>query len=174
MTNLIENLITRLWNQLSLGRRVAVVEPSLDLGLKIVDGQISCHRTVIATGKRTEHLAILGKTGSGKSYLLRHIAAQDVRAGRGFVFFDLHGDATPFLLRLVAAEEVRRRANLGDRLILIEPADREFSVGLNVLEGQQSQSSFLQIAEFAQILKTRWKLDTFGARTEELLRNSLR
>jgi type II secretory pathway predicted ATPase ExeA len=173
MTNLIENLITRLWNQLSLGRRVAVVEPSLDLGLKIVDGQISCHRTVIATGKRTEHLAILGKTGSGKSYLLRHIAAQDVRAGRGFVFFDLHGDATPFLLRLVAAEEVRRRANLSDRLILIEPADRDFSVGLNVLEGQQSQSSFLQIAEFAQILKTRWKLDTFGARTEELLRNSL-
>jgi hypothetical protein len=173
MTNFVENLITRLWNQLSLGRRVAVVEPGLDLGLKIVDGQISRHRTVIATGKRTEHLAILGKTGSGKSHLLRYIATQDVRAGRGFVFFDLHGDATPFLLGFIAGEEIRRRTELGHRLVLIEPADLEFSVGLNVLENQQGQTSFTQIAEFAQILKTRWKLDAFGARTEEVLRNSL-
>jgi len=31
----------------------------------------------------------------------------------------------------------------------------------------------VQLAEFAQILKARWNLDSFGARTEELLRNSL-
>ena len=31
----------------------------------------------------------------------------------------------------------------------------------------------MQIAEFAQVLKQRWHLDSFGARTEELLRNSL-
>ncbi len=56
---------------------------------------------------------------------------------------------------------------------MIEPADPEFSVGLNVLEQRNSQSSFVQIAEFAQILKQRWHLDSFGARTEELLRNAL-
>ena len=32
---------------------------------------------------------------------------------------------------------------------------------------------FVQIAEFAEILKSRWHLDHLGARTEELLRNSL-
>ena len=51
--------------------------------------------------------------------------------------------------------------------------DPEFSVGLNVLEAAGAQHSFVQIAEFAQLLKQRWHLDSFGARTEEVLRNSL-
>ena len=55
--------------------------------------------------KRCEHLAILGKTGQGKSFFLRHLSGQDVRNRQGFVFFDLHGDTMPFLLRLIAAEE---------------------------------------------------------------------
>ena len=58
-------------------------------------------------------------------------------------------------------------------MIVIEPADPEFSIGLNVLEAQEGQQNYVQLAEFAQILKARWNLDSFGARTEELLRNSL-
>src|SRR5713226_6859545 len=79
----------------------------------------------------------------------------------------------PFLLRLVAAEERRTGADLSEWLIVIEPADPEFSIGLNVLEPQAGQQNYVQLAEFAQILKARWNLDSFGARTEELLRNSL-
>jgi hypothetical protein len=101
------------------------------------------------------------------------MAAQDVRARRGFVSFDLHGDTNPFLLRLIAAEERRTRTDLSDRLIVIEPADAEFSIGLNVLEAQPGQPGYVQLAEFAQILKSRWHLDSFGPRTEELLRNAL-
>src|SRR5262249_44283643 len=65
------------------------------------------------------------------------------------------------------------RQDLSTRVIVIEPGDPEFSVGLNVLESGIGQHSFVQIAEFAQLLKQRWHLDSFGARTEELLRNSL-
>src|SRR5713226_5222685 len=79
----------------------------------------------------------------------------------------------PFLLRLVAAEERRTRIDLSEKLIVIEPADPECSIGLNVLEAQDGQQSYVQLAEFAQILRARWNLDSFGARTEELLRNSL-
>jgi hypothetical protein len=104
---------------------------------------------------------------------LRNFSGQDVRNRRGFVFFDLHGDTMPFLLRLVAAEERRLGADLSEKLVIIEPADPEFSIGLNVLEAQEGQQSYLQLAEFAQILKARWNLDSFGARTEELLRNAL-
>src|SRR5258708_28412282 len=78
-----------------------------------------------------------------------------------------------FLLRPVAAEERRTGADLSDRLIVIEPGDPEFSIGLNVLEAQDGQQNYVQLAEFAQILKARWHLDSLGARTEELLRNSL-
>ena len=73
----------------------------------------------------------------------------------------------------MAAEERRRRVDLSETLIVIEPADPEFSIGLNVLEPQAGQQNYVQLAEFAQILKARWNLDSFGARTEELLRNTL-
>jgi len=79
----------------------------------------------------------------------------------------------PFLLRLIAAEERKRGTDLSEKLIVIEPGDPEFSVGLNVLEAQAGPQSYVQLAEFAQILKARWHLDSFGARTEELLRNAL-
>jgi hypothetical protein len=101
------------------------------------------------------------------------MSSQDIASGRGFLFFDLHGDATPVLLQLLAQQEQITGQDLSTKLIVIEPGDPEFSVGLNVLESGGTQHSFVQIGEFAQLLKQRWHLDSFGARTEEVLRNSL-
>src|SRR5207249_2827856 len=69
-------------------------------------------------------------------------------------------------------EKILRRG-LSDRLIVVEPADMESSVGLNPLEQRRGSDRFVQISEFAKILKQRWHLDALGARTDELLRNSL-
>ena len=99
------------------------------------------------------------------------MAQQDINAGRGFLYFDLHGDATPFLLKSIANREAALQQQLDEKLIVIAPGDKEFSVGLNPL--QQKDLSFVHITEFAQILKRRWGLDHFGARTDELLRNAL-
>ena len=87
------------------------------------------------------------------------------------VYFDLHGDATPFLLRAIAREEWKREEDLSGRLIVISPGDLEMSVGLNPLE--DADPDFARIAEFAEVLRQRWGLDHFGARTDELLRNAL-
>lgn len=173
MTHLFEHLISRAWNRLASGSKHPVNPGGLDLGFSIVDGQTTHSHYSIAQAKRTEHVAILGKTGTGKSTLLRYMAQQDIERGRGFCFFDLHGDATPALLQLVAAKERRTHSDLSTKLVIIEPGDPEFSVGLNVLEQSDPQRSFVQISEFAAILKQRWHLDSFGARTEELLRNTL-
>lgn len=170
MSEIFEKLIAKFWNWLTKPRSRRR-EHGLDLGLRIVDGQVTAQHALIRHEKRTEHLAVLGKTGTGKSSFLLHLCAQDIAAGRGFVFFDLHGFATEFLLRLIAAEEQRSGQDLGDKLILIEPSDTEFSVGLNFLE--QHPPSFVRIAEYEQVLRERWHLDHFGARTDELLRNSL-
>jgi hypothetical protein len=172
MTAFFEQLIAWLWNR-SVSARPHPTNPnSLILGSLVIDGQTTKSLTVIPQIKRAEHMAILGKTGTGKSSLLRYMASQDIACGRGFVFFDLHGDATGVLLRLLANQEQALRQDLSTKLIVIEPGDPDFSVGLNVLESS-GQHSFVQIAEFAQLLKQRWHLDSFGARTEELLRNSL-
>lgn len=144
----------------------------LDLGLQVVDGDVTRRQVKLTASRRATHLAVLGKTGSGKSSLLRHLCAQDIANDRGFLFFDLHGDATPFLLRTINARERRLRRHLSDKMVLIEPADPFVSVGLNPLE-LPSPPDFVRIAEFAELLKERWALDSFGPRTDELLRNTL-
>jgi len=173
MTQFIEQIFARIWNKVVTPKKTEFQGNGLDLGHYLSDGAVTSQHLFIAHGKRAEHLAILGKTGTGKSSLLRYLAAQDIRQNYGFVYFDLHGDTTPYLLRLIALEESRRGTDLSSRLIVIEPGDPAYSVGLNVLEPGSVQHSFVQIAEFAQVLKQRWGLDHFGARTEELLRNSL-
>jgi hypothetical protein len=168
-----ENIIASLWNRLAVPKPARETGSRLDLGYQISDGQVQRSHAFLLDSKRCEHIAMLGKTGQGKSSLLRHFGSQDVHRRLGFLSFDMHGDTTPYLLKVIAAEERRRHADLSDRLIVIEPADPEFSVGLNVLEPQAGQQNYLQLAEFAQILRARWNLDSFGPRTEELLRNSL-
>ena len=145
----------------------------LDLGWRVRDEEATRNFITIPNNRRAEHIAILGKTGTGKSSLLRYLLKQDIAAGRGFACFDLHGDVTDFVLRTVAAQERMLKKDLSDKLIVVDPIDQEYCVGLNLLEQQNGSERFVQIAEFAQVLKHRWHLDSFGARTDELLRNSL-
>jgi hypothetical protein len=167
-----EQLVTSIWNRLHGRSKTRETNGSkADLGHAVIDEQVTSRHVGLSQARRTMHIAILGKTGSGKSSLLRYLCLQDIAAGRGFLYFDLHGDATPFLLRAIAAREWELKEHLSDRLVVISPADTEGSVGLNPLE--EAEPDFVRIAEFAEILKLRWGLDRFGARTDELLRNSL-
>jgi len=174
MKKFFEQLVAFVWNRFRGRERGAWHEErgNLDLGLRVVDGQVTKRHVSLSNTRRAMHIAVLGKTGTGKSSLLRYLTLQDIEADRGFVYFDLHGDATPFLLAAINARERRLRRHLSDKVVLIEPADPFVSVGLNPLE-QASSPDFVRISEFAQVLKQRWALDHFGARTDELLRNSL-
>ena len=163
--------LKNLWRRITSGKRRPTSE--LNLGWTVTDGEVERRSFRISQARRKEHVAILGKTGTGKSSLLRSICAQDIAGDHGFVFFDLHGDATPFILRRVAAEERRTGSDLSKKLIVIDPADPDWSVGINVLEALESNSAFVHIAEFAELLRRRWRLDSLGPRTDELLRNSL-
>jgi hypothetical protein len=173
MKRLIEKWLIRLWNRRVARRHRAVPDArALDLGVRITDGDAS-GRVTVPQSKRAEHIVCLGKTGSGKSFFLRYLAQQDIMAGRGFLYFDLHGDAKEFIIASVADQEVALGHDLSDRLVVIEPADPECSVGMNPLASLNHATRFVQIAEFSAVLRERWHLDTLGARTDELLRNSL-
>jgi hypothetical protein len=97
--------------------------------------------------------------------------SRDVRDGRGFLVIDLHGDLTPFILGRIAEQEQRDQSDLSRRTVILNPADRSFSVGLNILEAPASIAPL--VSEVVAIFRRRWQLDHFGARTEELLRNTL-
>jgi len=51
----------------------------------------------IEQSDRLSHLYIIGKTGTGKSTLIRNLIMQDLRAGRGCCLIDPHGDLVEFV-----------------------------------------------------------------------------
>jgi hypothetical protein len=171
MKEFLEPLIVGLWNRLQGRHRGARSEGSaVDLGFLVADGRATNRRVTITTTRRATSLAIVGRTGTGKSSLLRHLIRQDIAADRGFLVLDIHGELAPFILRTINARERTEHRHLSDKLILVSPGDPEMSVGLNPLE---RADDFVRVAECSQILRERWSLDHFGARTDELLRNSL-
>jgi hypothetical protein len=172
MNTVLDHIVANTWNRMSrLGQRD--LTGGLLLGNLVIDGRVSKKPFYIPQRTRAEHMVIQGKTGTGKSFLLRHMCLADIRSGRGFLFFDHHGDTTPFLLSAIAAEEQRAGKDLSDRLIVIDPANSDWSVGINVLDGASDQNAFVRVIGLVSILKERWGLEHFGAPTEELLRNSL-
>src|SRR5689334_12603426 len=102
MIEALEKLIAAIWNRIQ--RRGPGKWPSgesLTLGFRVLDGQLTKKQFGLSTPQRTMHVAILGKTGTGKSSLLRYMSRQDIEADRGFAYFALHGDDVPFLLGVI-------------------------------------------------------------------------
>ncbi len=76
---------------------------------------------------RLKHTHIIGATGTGKSTLIANLILQDIQKGIGVVLFDPHGD----LVDDIIARMPKHRIN---DVVLIDPADAEYPVGLNILQ----------------------------------------
>ncbi len=114
---------------------------------------------------RRQHLLVLGKSGTGKSSLLKNIVATDIRAGRGVVVIDPHGDLSEELLQLVP--NWRR-----DHLVYFDPADEQFAVALNLLHARSPAERHRVVAGVVAAFKSVWA-DSFGPRLSYILTNGL-
>ncbi len=165
MPSLFEIIFANAWNIAAIpGRRK--FKGGFAIGYLIVDGKPTKHLFYIPNLKRAEHIVIIGKTGSGKSYLLRYFCLQDILASRGFIYIDHHGDTIPFLLSAMAEEQARTGVDFASRVIVVSPGDPHHAVGLNVLEAEGEHETFVQAGALTAILKERWGMEHFGARTE--------
>lgn len=165
--------IANLWNRLVERRERKAVRRDLRLGSRSDARRDESSALVLPHPLRTQHLAIFGRTGSGKSTLLKHMARQDIDAGRGFIFFDLHGDATPELLTYIAERERTESTDFSLRTVVVAPGDPERAVGLDLLGSESELRRSVEVLGVVDILKERWNLEALGPRTEELLRNAL-
>src|SRR5713226_4111787 len=76
-TRLLDRLLSRIWN-LFAGLFQKRIKQGIILGFAVRDGRITQKKVLLADARRPEHIAILGKTGVGKSYFLRSLIKQDI------------------------------------------------------------------------------------------------
>jgi DNA helicase HerA-like ATPase len=115
---------------------------------------------------RMNHMLVIGKTGMGKTQLLRNIILQDIHTGRGVGVIDPHGD----LQHEVLNEYPRWRAR---DLVYLDPNDPERVVTFIVFADVPPNRIAATAAEIVGALKAVWGEIGWGARMERILYSSI-
>ncbi len=114
---------------------------------------------------RRRHVYVIGKTGMGKSTLMENMIYSDIMAGKGVAIIDPHGDLAEAVMQLVP----KHRTN---DVILFDPADREFPLAFNLLEGKNAEQRGLVASGLIGVIK-KLNIDSWGPRLEHFLRNTV-
>ncbi|MEW6578918.1 MAG: DUF87 domain-containing protein [Chloroflexota bacterium] len=115
------------WSQSAVPKAVVADEVNPETHVQIGD-VVTAGRTtpvVLPVTSRATHLAIAGKTGTGKSTLLANLIHQDIAAGRGVAVLDPHGHLVETLLTQSIPEA--RHADV----VLLECGRSDYPVPLN-------------------------------------------
>jgi len=109
------------------------------------------------------HVHVPGPTGTGKTTLLLNLAIADARAGRGLAVFDPKGDLTRDLL-------ARLPASVTDRLVVIDPDERQAPVSLNLFDLADDPEDVADqlVGVMAKVWAQYW-----GPRTDDLARHAV-
>lgn len=119
----------------------------------------------VSIPERRLHVYIAGKTGTGKSTLMLNMLVQDLEAGRGFALLDPHGDLAERLLDYVPRRET-------GRVVYLNPNERDFAIGLNVLEHVPEECRPVVAAGILSAMKHIWA-DSWGPRLAHFLLNTI-
>src|SRR5207244_35328 len=123
----------------------------------------------LTPGQRATHTHVIGQTGTGKSRMLESWAMQDILAGHGVAILDPHGPLyNNLVLRL--SRLVERNPALAERIVLMDPSDKTWTVGFNALEPIQGIYLERLAAFLTDVIVKIWKLDTSSMpRTQRLI-----
>lgn len=118
---------------------------------------------------RMRHTYIIGKTGVGKSELLKEMIKQDIKDGKGVCVIDPHGDLIEDTLRYIPAERA-------EDVIHFDPADEERPLGLNLLETRSEQEKHFITGAIINLMYKLYdpqRTGIIGPRFEHAVRNAM-
>src|SRR5258706_2102959 len=110
---------------------------------------------------RRQHTYVLGKTGTGKSSLIRNVLIQDLHAGLGVGLIDPHGDLAAEILEHVPPDRT-------DDVVYFNPADLDHPIGLNLFAASDPDGRHRVASGIVTAFKSIWR-DSWGPRLEYIL-----
>ena len=122
----------------------------------------------ISEDDRRRHIYIIGKTGTGKTELLRDMILQDIRSGKGVCLIDPH-DLAEDLLAYIPPERA-------EDVIYFDPSDSKRPMGLNLLEADTEEQKHMVTSAIINLmykLYDPYKTGIIGPRFEHAIRNAM-
>lgn len=114
---------------------------------------------------RMYHLYCVGKSGVGKTSLLKTLMLQDAEenANRGFAFVDVHGDASREVVQTL------KDKHLDHKLVYLDVTNPQLDIGYNPLRYVSPSKRSLVASNILEILQRQWK-SAWGMKMEHILR----
>ncbi len=95
---------------------------------------------------RLRHMHVIGATGTGKSNFLQGCVAQDMQLGNGLCVLDPHGDLIEKVILWLPDDRL-------EDVIILDPSDEEFPVGLNLLHAQTEAEKIILSSDLVSLFK---------------------
>jgi DNA helicase HerA-like ATPase len=149
--------------ELAVGIGTMNDEPEIIIGDR--QGWGASARFGIRPSDLRHHLYVIGKTGSGKSTLIRNMIIQHIALGHGVGLIDPHGDLAEELLNHIP----RSRTN---HLVYFNPSDMGFPISLNLLANVPKDERHLVASGIVGTFKSLWR-ESWGPRMEYILYNAV-
>jgi len=126
----------------SLAAPANLPDKGIVIGQNVYRGQSKYIR--LQDEDRRRHMFMIGKTGTGKTTLFELMIEQDMQEGKGICFIDPLGDAIESLLKKVPTKRAYD-------VILFDPSDSDYPLGLNLLEYTRPEEKDFLIQEVIEI-----------------------
>jgi type IV secretory pathway TraG/TraD family ATPase VirD4 len=119
----------------------------------------------IKQADRLYHFYAFGRTGTGKTTLLKSLIHQDIEASRGFAFLDVHGDACREIYQ--GLTDIQK-----SQVVYLNVTNPSLQWGYNPFRKVKPEQRSLIASNILEILKRHWK-SAWGMKMEHILRFSL-
>lgn len=157
-------------NNLPVPTRIKKADANLEtfIGVNTYGGEIT--PIGITKKQKRSHSYLIGKTGMGKSTMIKTMAYQDILKGYGVAVFDPHGDMITELLEIIPKKRLKD-------VVYVNFADKEYPVGINVFRSNtlfsdiEEEHTFLARSVISIFQKITPK-EHWGQRMEHILRNA--
>lgn len=142
----------------------SMARDGLLLGFNQYRGQTTDIR--LKNDDRRRHMYAVGKTGMGKSTLLKNMIIQDIREGKGLCVIDPHGDLAEEVLQKIPRERA-------EDVIYFDPGDTARPMAFNMLDYASPEQKDFVVQETVAIFYKLFGEEMIGPKFEHWTRNGV-